>query len=645
MEYIAFYNSLKDNRLITPIWGKVLSLIDNELGGIQDKDNYLVVFAILFSLINDGNICMSLKKEILLAKWNNKLAGMRILLSEMDVLDPDSFDYIENLSNQVIKTTLDRITETNLPSVIGKNKLFEIEDGWLYIRKYNVARKALLNSLTRLFSPSFGSTPFDYNASVKETFKLQPGQEEVVKRGATKNLVITGGPGTGKTTSILFLLLGLLIDKDYEHVYLLAPSGKAASRMKDSIKDGLDNNLNDEFKVKYHDVVDRIANLKRSTIHSALGIDFETNGFSYNSKHKLKENSIYIIDEASMIDVCLFASLLDAIPDGSRVFIMGDKNQLPSVDAGAVFGDLLNKRSLIDNNNICELGEAVRFKPDSPIYNLAEAINNEKKELPIIEWKDEILTIQENTSGVDNPVYYFMNSLSDEKIKQKDIIRQAVINFGKIYFTGLQDMCTDIDPQSQDDLKKLFSVAVKRAEILSAENQGVRGVETINSIMKDKFIDKAKPTSIQGFYPGELMMINKNNKLLDLSNGDSGVLVTFKDDDTLYFMIEKDSELVKKDEKVKGKIFRLFGYMFYPFRLITRSEIDNSYAITIHKSQGSDYKNILVILPTKKGHPLLNRQIVYTAITRTKGDTYILSNQDRIIDAKNTIIKRDTNID
>ena len=244
-----------------------------------------------------------------------------------------------------------------------------------------------------------------------------------------------------------------------------------------------------------------------------------------------------------------------------------------------------------------------------------------------------------------NPVYYYLNPLLDENISEKEIVQNAVINFGKEYYANLQKMCTDIDPDDYKYFDKLFDGSVLNAEILCAENEGVRGVKTINQLAKSLFIDKNQPTSIEGFYPGELMMINKNNKLLDLSNGDSGILVTFKGDKTLYFMLKKDSELIKNEKKIDDKIFKLGGYLFYPFRLIARSEIDNAYAITIHKSQGSDYKNILVILPTKKGHPLLNRQIVYTAITRTKGNTYILSNQDRMLDAKNTVIERDTNID
>ena len=140
------------------------------------------------------------------------------------------------------------------------------------------------------------------------------------------------------------------------------------------------------------------------------------------------------------------------------------------------------------------------------------------------------------------------------------------------------------------------------------------------------------------------MMVNKNNKALDLYNGDSGVLVTFENDNTLYFMAKKSTKIVSNDGKEKDKIFRLGDFTFYPLRLIAQSEIDLAYAITIHKSQGSDYKNILVILPTSKGHPLLNRQIIYTAITRTKGNTYILSNQDRLNEAKDSVIIRDTNI-
>ena len=107
---------------------------------------------------------------------------------------------------------------------------------------------------------------------------------------------------------------------------------------------------------------------------------------------------------------------------------------------------------------------------------------------------------------------------------------------------------------------------------------------------------------------------------------------------------KKSTNIVRDEGKVNDKIFKIKDFTFYPLRLISTDEIDLAYAITIHKSQGSDYKNILVILPNVKGHPLLNRQIIYTAITRTKGNTYILSNNERLNESKDRVVIRDTNI-
>ena len=140
-------------------------------------------------------------------------------------------------------------------------------------------------------------------------------------------------------------------------------------------------------------------------------------------------------------------------------------------------------------------------------------------------------------------------------------------------------------------------------------------------------------------------MITKNNKPLDLYNGDSGVAVSFKNDDTIYIMFKKSSKKLKlEDGKKENRIFKIGNYMFYPLSLISSDEITPAFAISIHKSQGSDYNNIMVILPKRNDHPLLNRQIVYTAITRTKGDTYIISNQKNIEAAQEHVILRDTGI-
>ena len=508
------------------------------------------------------------------------------------------------------------------------------------MKKYNVARLGVIENIDKLFSKRRNlESLIDYRDFVKEGFRLSSGQERALVEGLNKNLIITGGPGTGKTTSILFLLISLLKDNARKlNVHLIAPSGKASSRMKESIINGL-SNIKEDFILGNKEVIEKIKNLEESTIHRLLGHDYETNGFEYNKNRLLRKNSLFVIDESSMIDICLFNSLLEAIPDDAMVYIMGDKNQLPSVECGAVFGDLLKKESL--KENIVELDESIRFKKGTKIYELASAINN-GLEIPVTKssWRDfEEFKIEE--TDPTKPIYYY--SINKENYKSSQIIEAISMKWGEEYFKTLQDEASDLDYTDLDNLNRLFKYS-EISKILCAENKGLRGVENINKIIKSSFIDYTKPTSVKGYYPGMIMMINKNNKMLDLYNGDSGILVTFANDPTLYFMVRKSTNLVPRESKEQDKIFKLGDFTFYPLRLIAYKEIDLAYAITIHKSQGSDYPNILVILPDKKGHPLLNRQIVYTAITRTKGNTYILSNQERLLEAKDTVLIRDTNV-
>ena len=643
MDYKEYYNLLLENKMITPIWKYVLELIEEEIKDNENKDYYLVIFAIYFSLINDGNITISLNKDVLTKKWESKLNDIAILLEESGSYNEESFNKIKEISFNCINNYLQDINSNNLPSLINDNKFFEIEDNYLYVRKYGSARRGVIASMDRLFSTRSNITStFKYQDAVASDFTLSDGQEKAVIEGINKSLVITGGPGTGKTTSILFLLIGLLLnDTDNMRIYLVAPSGKAAGRMKESIINGL-NVLTDSFKQDHKDIISKIQNLDKSTIHSLLEIDYETNGFKYNKNRRFPENSIFVIDEASMIDVCLFNALLQAIPTSAKVYIMGDKNQLPSVECGAVFGDLLTKKSIQDN--VVELDESKRFKKGTKIFNLAKAVN-EGDTLPINDddWKeyDSFEVLIKDDDRKENPIYYYKNH--KENVKDKDIVEHVVNKWGNEFFKSLQDKATDLDFNDVAHLKEVFDYS-EISKILCAENEGPRGIKTINNYVKKHFIDKSKYHSTNGYYPGMIMMVNKNNKSLDLDNGDSGLLVTFKDDSTIYFMTKKSSNIAKNQGKEIDRIFKLGEFTFYPVRMITQEEIDMAYAITIHKSQGSDYPNILVILPTKKGHPLLNRQIVYTAITRTKGTTYILSNIDRLNESKDNLIVRDTNV-
>ena len=149
------YNNLKElvikYKLMSPIWKYVLELIEEELDFNENEREYvLILFIIYFCLIDDGNICMLLNKNILSEKWNEKVESTIIMQRNKMIVDDTELNTIKKLTNVAINDYLSLINNEHLNKVIGKNKEFEIEDGWLYLRKYNIARKGIINSIKRL---------------------------------------------------------------------------------------------------------------------------------------------------------------------------------------------------------------------------------------------------------------------------------------------------------------------------------------------------------------------------------------------------------------------------------------------------------------------------------------------------------------
>lgn len=653
MDYKKYYELLLEHRMITPIWLDVCKLLETQIDSYEKKDTALILFLIYFSLINDGNLCMSLDSQKLYAKMDRKLNETQVLLASMEKLEIAKFTDLQKHTLETINNSLDILKSNELANIIGDDKIFVIRDNWLYTQKFNSARESIIASLKRIFVSYDNSLVDDvFDNALIDGVKLADMQKKAITSGINNSLIITGGPGTGKTTSILFLLMAILRRNENVNIYLAAPSGKASSRMKESIDKnfGL---LTPAFKQEYENIINKIKGLENFTIHRLLEANYD-GSFKYNKNHQFSKNSVFVIDEASMIDINLFASLLEAIPSGARIYLMGDKDQLPSVETGAVFEQLLCDDNLEPFK--VKLNKSQRFGEQTIIYKLAEAINNSEKHgdsLPISldEWKnyEEFAPIkyQKPKEALDlKPIFYYLDH--SETAKNKDIIAFVTNKWSDLFYKKLQSEFTNVvltgnleeDKQHLNDIFKLSEAA----KILVAENEGYRGVKIINKQIKNSVIERKGFTSYNDHYAGELLMINKNNKLLDLYNGDSGVSIKFKDDDTIYLMVRKLSDLYNVDEKLNDKIFKLGDFLFYPLRLISANDLDLAYAITIHKSQGSDYENILVVLPEKSGHPLTNRQIVYTAITRTKGYTYILSNSERLNEAKNKSLTRDTNI-
>ena len=672
--YKEFYDILKKKGLITDIWVYILELIAEQVDKTADGfESCMKLITIYFSLIDDGNTCMSLDSVDLSKKWNARLDSAKVYANREDDERQDENDsdwkQIKEASGNVIKEEILSLLSSSgsLGNVIGdkdtdggSEKLLCVADGWLYLSKYYQASKGISESVKKLFSSPRSMSGHESNVGIpleemlKEGRQLTDEQKEAVNRGIRSNLIITGGPGTGKTTSILFILLNLLCklsDKlsEMPKIYLVAFSGKAKSRMKESIDRGFSEGgwLKPEFIEEHQKACNAIKASEPYTIHSFLGQFIYNNPFEKDRSRKIEPDAIVVIDEASMIDLCIFDALLNRIPDTCRVFIMGDKNQLPAVEKGDVFAKLLEMESLKDFK--VELDTSVRFGKDTEIYKLADRVNR-GEEINDVLWEPySVFKVREDPKPNDKPVYYVLDQDETEEATNKKMVESIVEKWGEVYYKGLADkvlgeQSTGLSSNVQNgELSNLFRLTEK-GKILCAENRGSRGIDAINTFLKNKYakpIPGSKPGSLA---PGQLVMIVRNNKSLNLNNGDSGLIVSFENDDSLYFMTKCSAPPTNSSEKKDGKVFSIGDYTFFPTKMIADSDITSAYAITIHKSQGSDYDNILVILPKQEGHPLMNRQIVYTAITRTKGNTYLFSNKEALNAASKRRSVRDTNI-
>ena len=643
MDYREFYEKMQNLRLVSSNRRNLLPLLYGEIGGEKnaDADTAMKLFVLYFSLADDGCTYMPLNDGEIRKIFDDKLEKCGITLREeaeddsrKALLRDEKLATLAALDAEIAAVSEKSGILAN-QTVVGSDRLFIIDDGRLFARKYRNAVESIKKSADRLLINKPCNSPLPFDFAEITNLGLKDGQKNIIRDGIDKNLLVTGGPGTGKTTSIFYLLLAVLCGDENgknQNIYLTAPSGKAAVRMSESIGDEI-KNLIEPFKTERKEIIEKISKSDGRTIHRLLEIDRSTGKFVHTAENKFPENSIFVIDEASMIDVCLFASLLEAIPDGARVFILGDKNQLPSVECGAVYGELLEKYK----DNVIELTETNRFSEGSEIYELSELINGGDLRI------DESLFKPISEFAVDDnardKIFYY----ADNQNSNKEIVETITEKWYKNYYDGFPKECTDIENDSET-FKKIIDRAEK-TKILCALKETTRGADHINKVILD-FYKSKKIKKISGYYPGELLMITKNLRALDLYNGDCGVTVKFKGDDNLYFMIKKaETENLRPTDKItENRIFRLGDYFFYPVATIGREDISSAFAITVHKAQGSGYDNVFVILPKTEGHPLLNRQLVYTAVTRTKKSTYIISNKKNLEDSSKNRITRKTGI-
>ncbi len=407
--------------------------------------------------------------------------------------------------------------------------------------------------------------------------------------------VISGGPGTGKTTTVTKLLASLVTQAQQDHkdiaIKLVAPTGKAAARLTESIGQAVQSiGLAPEVKAAIP--------TDASTLHRLLGDIPNQVDFRHNKSNPLHLD-VLVVDEASMVDLPMMARLLDAIPEHARVILLGDKDQLASVEAGAVLGDIcqftkmgysqnqaqqlsqltgFNLPAQAHNNavadSLCMLQKSYRFDARSGIGQLAKAINEGNSVKVSAVWNKGFSDIRFHDLSTDN--YNAMITM---------VVNGYRSYLGHIHADGKPEM-----------VLKTFS----QIQLLCAMREGDFGVIGLNQRI-EKALKKFDliPHGDEIWYSGRPVMVTQNDYGVGLYNGDIGIAMPDPLDQRLRVYFDMP------DGSIRGVL---------PSQL---PEHETVYAMTIHKSQGSEFEHTILVLPDKFS-PILTRELIYTGITRAK---------------------------
>jgi len=412
--------------------------------------------------------------------------------------------------------------------------------------------------------------------------------------------VISCGPGTGKTSTVA-KILALLCEQSLAETpsrkprcLLLAPTGKAAARLHESIARA-------KAELRCSDEVRAAIAEEASTIHRALGLQPDgARRFRRDRESRLAAD-VVVVDEASMVDLALMARLLDAIPDDARVILLGDRNQLASVEAGAVLGDICGA-GLPDAAAGAEIAKGIvvlersyRYDDRSGIRALADAINAGDAERALAILRDPTMPdveLCESKSGDPPP---------------SALLRAAV-----------QKLTPFFAAESAD--AKLERLAAFR--VLCAHRRGAHGQVAINAAIEARLREEGVVSSHGDRYAGRPILITQNDHQARLFNGDVGVLAQDEND---------PERIVAVFAGERGELRR--------FAIARLPPYESVYAMSVHKSQGSEFDEVAVLLPSEPS-PVLSRELLYTAVTRARSRVVVYAPADVLALAVRTAVDR-----
>lgn len=524
----------------------------------------------------------------------------------------DLFQSPEEIGEPALRRLLLDSGVVGTPEAPGAMPLILDSEGRLYLHRYFDYERRLAHRLmlsckrSGICAEGIQSRLDGLFAANAQKLSERPDWQKIAVAVALQGslTIISGGPGTGKTTTVVNLLACLLDQNPGCRIALAAPTGKAAARMLEAIR----------LRAAHlpAEIQSRLPG-ESFTVHRLLGPTPAAGQFRHHAGNPLAIDAL-VVDEASMLGLALATQLFDAVPESARIILLGDKDQLAAVESGAVFSELSADPTLSAEcvagvaaltgipaeriqpsspvtppplrNSVVWFSENFRFARDSGIGRLAADINA----------GEAARALEGLRTGTDPSIAWIED---EEKAPAAETVQRLL----RGYAGYLDAVRTDIDN------KTAVFEAFGRFRVLCAVREGLRGVETINNLVSRHFRQSLDhpldPGERSEWYPGRPVMVLRNDYVLKLFNGDIGIVLPHDSGELMVFFPDSDAG------------FRAVAAVRLP-------QHETAFAVTVHKSQGSEFDEVLLMLPAEPSH-VVTRELLYTAVTRSRERVTIVS--------------------
>ena len=431
-------------------------------------------------------------------------------------------------------------------------------------------------------------------------------QRAAVRQALGRRLmVLTGGPGTGKTTTVLRMLLGLSREHEARagrlpQLRIAAPTGKAAQRLGESLRQGADQvrAAARPLGAEWMPHLEAVLAADAATVHRLLGSRGRHGGHAFGADEPLPAD-IVVVDEASMLDLGLLRALLDALREDAVLVLVGDPDQLTSVGTGSVMIDIVQALEADDGDDLVRLSHC--FRADVNLVPINAAVRAGDASAFSAAWeRAEALHGDHGPTAVAHAV------------GDAGALRRRLAAWARDLLRAMATVGIDVPVVRDDQVGLAARLAVlRRQQLLCAVREGPFGMVAANAALAAilRASTVASPWVAGAWYPGRCIMVTRNDAAARLFNGDVGLCLRVDEGDG-------EPRLRVAFDSSPGVASATVGVRLFDPNTLPPHE--DAFALTVHKSQGSEYERVAVLLPPDPPSPLLTRQTLYTGLSRAR---------------------------